>query len=250
MASAFGFSEYASAYPRWDYGSLKNFNRISPHVQNHLKRVYLTLCCALVTAAVGVYLHLLWNIGGILTAIGGIATLFWLFSIPPVPYNEAKRLKLLMACALLNGASMGPLVDIVITVDPSILLSAFVGSALVFACFSAAAILAQRREYLFLGGFLASGLSILMWLQFVSTLFGSSDALYTFEVYLGLVLFLGYIIFDTQMIIERAYHGDYDYIHHSLDLFTNFVAVFVRMLVIMMKHAVSKSEEKKKKRMD
>ena len=53
------------------------------------------------------------------------------------------------------------------------------------------------------------------------------------QLYFGLLVFLGYMVFDTQEIIERAHHGDMDYIKHALTLFTDFVAVLVRVLVIM-----------------
>lgn len=232
----------------WNYNAMKNLKKISPIVQNHLKRVYLSLACAVAAAAVGVYLHLLWNVGGILTALGTIGAIVWLLSVPPSPYNEGKRVKLLMAAAALKGATLGPIIDAVIQIDPSILVSAFVGTALAFACFSASAILARRREFLFLGGILGSSVSILLWLQLASGLFGGSMAVYTFEIYFGLLVFLGYIIFDTQMIIERADLGDHDYVKHSLDLFTDFVAVFVRLLIILTKNAESKSEKEKRKR--
>lgn len=42
--------------------------------------------------------------------------------------------------------------------------------------------LARRREYLYLGGLLSSGLSILFWLHFASSIFGGSIALFKFEV--------------------------------------------------------------------
>ncbi|TJX46161.1 hypothetical protein E8P77_29010, partial [Soehngenia saccharolytica] len=140
----------------WNYNAMKNLRKISPVVQNHLKRVYLSLACAVAAAAVGVYLHLLWNVGGILTALGTIGAIVWLLSVPPSPYNEGKRVKLLMAAAALKGATLGPIIDAFIQIDPSILVSTFVGTALAFACFSASAILARRREFLFLGGILGS----------------------------------------------------------------------------------------------
>ncbi|XP_057816398.2 bax inhibitor 1 [Cryptomeria japonica] len=222
--------------------------KISPDVQNHLKRVYFTLACTLLVSALGVYSHLLWNIGGLLTATGLMASVVWLLSTPPNPYNEGKRVKLLMAAALCEGASLGPLVGLVVNIDPGIVGTALVGTSLTFACFSAAAIFAQRREFMFLGGILGSGLSILLWLNISSALFGESTATFEFEIYFGLLLFIGYIIFDTQAIIERADHGDYDYIEHSLQLFIDFVAVLARLLIIMAKNSARKSEKEEEKR--
>lgn len=59
---------------------------------------------------------------------------------------------------------------------------AFVGTAIAFGCFSGAAIIAKRREYLYLGGLLSSGLSILLWLQFATSIFGHTSATFMFEV--------------------------------------------------------------------
>jgi len=241
-----GFPNQGFGHPSWDYNAMKNMKKISPAVQNHLKRVYLSLSCALVTAAIGVYLHLLLNIGGLLTGLACIGSVIGLLSVPTSSNNEGKRAALLLAAAAFKGATLGPLIDAVIDIDASILVSAFVGTSLAFACFSAAAITARRREYLFLGGLLGSGISILMWLQLASSIFGGSSAIYTFEIYFGLLVFLGYIIFDTQMIIEKADHGDYDYLKHSLDLFIDFVAVFVRLVVIMARIADNKPREGKK----
>jgi FtsH-binding integral membrane protein len=41
------------------------------------------------------------------------------------------------------------------------------------------------------------------------------------------------MVYDTQEIIERAHRGDMDYIKHALTLFTDFIAVLVRILIIM-----------------
>ncbi|PKI38118.1 hypothetical protein CRG98_041483 [Punica granatum] len=172
--------------------------------------------------------------------------MIWLLSTPP--YEEQKRVGLLMASSLFQGASIGPLIDLAIEIDPSILVSAFVGTALAFACFSAAALLAKRREYLYLGGLLSSGLSMLMWLHFASSIFGGSAAIFKFELYFGLLVFVGYMVVDTQDIIEKAHRGDLDYVKHAMTLFTDFVAVFVRILIIMMKNSAEKNEKKKKRR--
>ncbi|XP_008778413.2 bax inhibitor 1-like [Phoenix dactylifera] len=240
------FQSQAGSGTNWSYESLKNFRQISPTVQNHLKLVYLTLCCALAASAAGAFFHILWGIGGFLTTLGCFISIAWLFSSPP--YEERKRFGLLMAASFFEGASVGPLIELAINFDSSILLTAFVGTALAFGCFSGAAIVAKRREFLYLGGLLASGLSILFWLQLAASIFGHSTATFKVELYFGLLLFLGYVVFDTQEIIERAHLGDLDYIKHALTLFTDFVAVLVRILIIMLKNASEKSEDKKRKK--
>uniref|UniRef100_A0A2P2JEL5 Uncharacterized protein MANES_02G044200 n=1 Tax=Rhizophora mucronata TaxID=61149 RepID=A0A2P2JEL5_RHIMU len=240
------FDSQSSPRNCWNYDSLKNLRQISPVVQTHLKQVYLTLCCAVLASAVGAYLHLLWNIGGLLTTLACMGSMAWLLSVPP--YEEQKRFSLLMAAGFFEGASIGPLVDLAIEINPSLLITAFVGTAVAFGCFSAAAMLARRREYLYLGGLLSSGMSILLWLHFASSIFGGSAAIYKFELYLGLLVFVGYIVVDTQDIIEKAYFGDRDYVKHALNLFTDFVAVFVRILIIMLKNSAEKNEKKKKRR--
>ncbi|CAJ2645887.1 unnamed protein product [Trifolium pratense] len=240
------FTSFFDSTNRWNSNTLRNFGEISPKVQNHLKQVYLTLCFAVAAAAVGAYLHVLLNLGGFLTTIAGIGSGIWLLSTPP--YEERKRLTLLMAAALFQGASIGPLIDLAIQIDPSLIFSSFVATALAFGCFSGAALVAKRREYLYLGGLVSSGLSILMWLHFASAIFGGSMAIFKFELYFGLLVFVGYIVVDTQEIVEKAHLGDLDYVKHALTLFTDLAAIFVRILVIMIKNSSERTEKKKKRR--
>ncbi|XP_004511734.1 bax inhibitor 1 [Cicer arietinum] len=240
------FTSFFDTTNRWNFDALKNFGQISPVVQNHLKQVYLTLCFAVVAAAVGTYVHVLFNLGGFLTTIACVGTSVWLLSTPP--FEERKRLTLLMAAALFQGASIGPLIDLAIQIDPSLIFSSFVATALAFGCFSGAALVAKRREYLYLGGLLSSGLSILLWLHFASSIFGGSMAIFKFELYFGLLVFVGYIVVDTQEIVEKAHFGDLDYVKHALTLFTDLVAIFVRILVIMLKNSGERTEKKKKRR--
>lgn len=58
----------------------------------------------------------------------------------------------------LQGFSLGSLVDLVLQVDPSILVTALLATMTVFVCFAGAALFAKRRSYLYLGGLLSSGL--------------------------------------------------------------------------------------------
>jgi hypothetical protein len=55
-------------------------------------QVYLTLCVALASSAVGAYLHVVWNVGGMLTMLGCVASIAWLFSVPV--YEEVRPVRL------------------------------------------------------------------------------------------------------------------------------------------------------------
>lgn len=70
------------------------------------------------------------------------------------------------------------------------MITAFLGSVTIFACFTGASLLARRREYLFLGGILSSALSTLVMLKFCSFLFGGGVALFNLEVQIFTTFFL------------------------------------------------------------
>jgi FtsH-binding integral membrane protein len=73
------------------------------------------------------------------------------------------RFLTLLGFGALQGASLGPLIEHVAYLDSSLPMTAFLGTAVVFACFSIAALFAKRRSYLYLGGFLGSAVSLLFW---------------------------------------------------------------------------------------
>eukprot|EP00960_Hanusia_phi_P028669 747545-Hanusia_phi.AAC.1 len=45
-----------------------------------------------------------------------------------------------------------------------------------------------------------------------------SAGLYEIELYGGLFMFMAYVIFDTQMIIEDAYANRKDFVAHAMEL--------------------------------
>merc|ERR1712156_1294577 len=101
---------------------------------------------------------------------------------------------------------------------------------------------AKRRSYLFLGAIIGSAM-FYMFLGNLASWFLPSIAPFMLEVniYLGLLVFCGYVVYDTQVIIEKAEMGRYNFVAHSLELFIDFAAIFVRVLIILMRNSEKKN---------
>lgn len=77
----------------------------------------------------------------------------------------------MIICSL--GLGIGPLLEYVIHVDPSIIPTAFLASTLIFTSFSISALFADRGKWLYLGGTLMSLLSVLMLMSLANIFIGS-----------------------------------------------------------------------------
>jgi len=217
--------------------------KLDKGLQAHLKKVYSCLAISLAVAAFGAYIHVFTEIlkSNILVTFGAIIALLLLYATPDNGRNEQLRLGYLFGFSFLSGLSTGPLMDYVIRVDPAIVSTAFFGTCIVFVCFTTAAIYAPDRKYLYLGGTLASLLSTMFWMGLIN-LFVGSRFLFQLNLYAGLAVMCGFILYDTQLVMEKHRRGDNDYIWHSVDLFIDFLDVFRRLAIIL-----AQKEERKKK---
>ena len=242
LPNKINFFEQRMSGPAWNMKSIFQFNEISQDIQEHLVRVYLTFASALVMVAVGVYADILLSLSGLLSMIGSIGLSLWLATTHPA--EESKRMSILAALAFCLGLNLGPLVDLTLAIDPSILISAVLSTTLIFLSFSAAALIAKRREYLFLGGLLSSALSIMLAMSLFNIFFRSA-AIASAHLYLGLMVFCAYVIFDTQLIIEKASLGDKDHLMHACQLLIDFVGIFARICIILLRNNNNKQKKRK-----
>lgn len=56
-----------------------------------------------------------------------------------------------------------------------------------------------------------------------------------------------FVLFDTQMIMEKRRAGSTDCVKHSLDLFIDLVSIFRRLLVILMQKEEREQRKRKNK---
>lgn len=239
------FSSMGSSMQRMDMKTLFKLSDVSPLVQKHLAKTYSTLTGMVLAAAAGAYTHMLFHLGGTLSTLGTFAVLMYL------GYNRTmatqQRLHLALLFGFLKGLSIGGLVEMVAFIDPAIIVTAFMGTVAIFGCFSLAAMFSKRRSYLYLGGILGSALTVAFWLS-IANIFFRSVAIMNLQLYGGLFMFVGFVVFDTQLIIEKASLGDLDYPMHAITLFIDFVAIFVRLLIILAKNNKPKEERKNNSR--
>jgi len=224
----------------WD--ALGKTSALNQTVRHHLTQVYSTLAVALLTAAAGSIIEITTGFFyGILSIVALFGLIIW-FALTN-PADIKKRMGIFLGIAFTQGVLIAPLIQHTLHIDPAIVSTALLGTTVVFACFSGAALMAERRSYLYLGGLLSSGLSTLVLLSFLN-LFFRSLFVFNIQLYLGLVVFCGFVVFDTQLIVEKANLGDKDFVGHALELFIDFVKIFVRLLIILSKDKKEKKNSR------
>jgi len=234
MANSFSLDSFFNSLNR----------KIEPQVQSHLKDVYSSMSIALLSASIGGYIHLFTNIlqGGILSSLVAIGFVIALYSTPDNGKNRSTRLWYLIGFAFASGLGLGPLMEYAILVNPTLIPTAFLSTCVIFGCFSLSAVFSDQRKWLYLGGTLMSFMSLLLMMSIIN-LFIGSKLLYQIHLYLAFFVVCGFIMFDTNLIIEKRRRGDTDYISHSVLLFLDFIDIFRYLLIIL----TQKEERKQRK---
>jgi FtsH-binding integral membrane protein len=169
-----------------------------------------------------------------LVYVGCIAMICWIHADKDKE-NIPKRMAQLCAFGVLQGTAIGPLINMAVHIDPFIVITALLCTMTIFCSFSLAAVISPRRSYLYLGGFLGSALMMLCIMSFVGY-FVPALRMVWLHLYGGLVLFSLYVIYDSQLIIERAAGGCKDFAGHALTLFMDFIQVFIRIILILLRN--------------
>ncbi|CAL8069266.1 unnamed protein product [Calicophoron daubneyi] len=224
---------------RFNLRTLLNFNDIDKDIQLHLKNVYSTLTLGLMVAAAAAYAFMLSPVlqsmtttVAVLSFISTVGSMLYILFKEHSYENISARLTAFAIFAFGTGLGLGPLVWTVAAINPDTIPTALLGTALIFVSFTLASLFTRKRYFLFIGAILMTSISMLSTFSFMN-LFIRSPALYQAELYIGLGIFCLFIIFDTQLMVEKRRSGDTDFIWHALDLFVDFVSIFRHLLVIL-----------------
>lgn len=228
-------SEIGSVMPDW----LLRSDGMRLETLQHLARVYATLGATVAAAALGsVAQTRARSIFG--SNMAFLVTLGFAFSL-----QTRARLWKLLGFGFFQGASLGPLLRLAFAIDPAAVPMALGGATAVMGSFAAAATLSTRRSMLFLYSGLGSVLSVLT-LGSLANLYIRSRMLYQVNVWGGLAMFIGYVMADSQSIIESAEAGDLDVVGHAWALFTDATGIFVRLLSVLLEREIGKKRRRQR----
>ncbi|KAJ1508429.1 Bax inhibitor 1 [Coelomomyces lativittatus] len=250
------FSSFSSSsfqgLPLPGLSSLLSTTPLSRTVQTYVIQVYQTLALMALVTALGVYTdYTLFSMVGSLGWVSFLCTFLACLAVYQLPKTKdyaAIRTGALYGFAYLKGLSLRPLISMAGYVSPTILPQAVVSTFLIFVSFTVAAIYAKKRTLLYVGAMLGSALSVLFWMNLFN-LFFMSRAVFNANVYLGLLIFAGYIMYDTQIMIHQAVHNPFvDTLTLAMDLYINLISLFIRIVYLLTKNSQRREKEKEKRR--
>ncbi|KAJ1651847.1 hypothetical protein IWQ61_007687 [Dispira simplex] len=245
------FNQFQSSATSFSLENLAKRARLTPSAQSHLVQVYTWLAIATGAFAAGSYAFLTnyLRLSSTLSLLGSVGCMFYLtFTTPSLTRGDQVRKAVFLGFSFLQGNGLGPLVAIAFHTNPRVLFLASLATTAIFASFSLSALFNRSRSALYLGGLLASAVSVLGLVQLVNFWFIGSRTLFTAELALGLLVFSLYVIFDTQAILARADLGSRDVVGHALTLFVDLVAVFVRVLILLQEFQHNSGHDRRRRR--
>ena len=163
-----------------------------------------------------------------LLSIGGAFLLMW-FVLPRFA-NSGAGLGIVFAITGLMGFALGPLLTMYLSLPngPQIIATAFGGTGAIFLALSAY-VLTTRKDFSFMGGFLAVGMIVVL-LAAIANIFIGMPVLHLTISAAIILLMSGFILFDTSRIING---GETNYVMATVGLYLSIFNIFVSLLQIL-----------------
>lgn len=146
------------------------------------------------------------------------------------------------------GISSSPLIYVAYAMDPSIIVFSTLGTLIIFLTFTFGSKFIKDENTAVMGSFLFSVLNGLVILGLVFLFWGPSQNVEIIYLLTGLLLFCGYIAFDTKMMYMRFrdQNGNHDHYLHAINIFLDIINVFVKLVRLLMILADKKDNKKKR----
>lgn len=207
----------------------------------HMRKVYGTLGVGIGIAAGASIFAMATPLVGMHPLIPGIASmvpLMGLYYTSKHTHSATLRAGMFAAFTGLSGFAIAPLLKMAFVMNAMLVPQALLITTGLFGTMTALSLMAKPGATLRWGVPLGGGLIVLMGAGIASMFVPVTSAwyplLHSVHMYGGLVLFTAYIAYDTQKMIDDYEMGEDDHLKHAVDLFIDFKAVFVRVLMLLM----------------
>jgi len=192
-----------------------------------LKNTYMLLSMTLVVSAVTAGISMAMNLSH-MTALIMMLVSFGLLFVVNKQADKASGIFWIFAFTGLMGASLGPMLNHYAAIDPSLIMQALGGTALIFFSLSGYA-LTSKKDFSFMGGFLMVGLIVVI-IAAVANIFFAIPALSLAISAVIIMIMSGLILFDTSRIIHG---GETNYIRATVSLYLNVYNIFTSLLHLL-----------------
>ena len=194
-----------------------------------IKKVYSLLAMSMGTAAIGAYL----GSGPLLLLVAPNMMLFFILQIALIFFASFAARKpglnmvALFSFTTVSGLTLGPLLY---QVGPSIAAEAFALTAITFAGLSMYVVY-SKKDFSFMSGFLMTGLIVLVVGGLLNMFFIQSGMMHFVMSGASVLLFSGFILYDTSNIMR--YYGTDEYVSATLALYLDVLNLFIALLSIL-----------------
>ena len=194
-----------------------------------IKKVYSLLAMSMGTAAIGAYL----GSGPLLLLVAPNMMLFFILQIGLIFFASFAARKpglnmvALFSFTTVSGLTLGPLLY---QVGPSIAAEAFALTAITFAGLSMYVVY-SKKDFSFMSGFLMTGLIVLVVGGLLNMFFIQSGMMHFVMSGASVLLFSGFILYDTSNIMR--YYGTDEYVSATLALYLDVLNLFIALLSIL-----------------
>lgn len=194
-----------------------------------IKKVYSLLAMSMGTAAVGAYL----GSGPLLILVAQNMMLFFILQFALIIFasfasrRPGLNMVALFSFTTVSGLTLGPLLY---QVGPSIAAEALALTAITFAGLSLYVVY-SRKDFSFMSGFLMTGLIVLVVGGLLNMFFIQSGMMHFVMSGASVLLFSGFILYDTSNILR--YYGTDEYVSATLALYLDILNLFIALLSIL-----------------
>jgi len=192
-----------------------------------LKNTYMLLSMTLVVSAVTAGISMAMNLSH-MAAIVMMLVSFGLLFVVNKQADKASGIFWIFAFTGLMGASLGPMLNYYAAINPSLIMQALGGTALIFFSLSGYA-LTSKKDFSFMGGFLMVGLIVVL-IAAVANIFFAIPAVSLAISAVIIMIMSGLILFDTSRIIHG---GETNYIRATVSLYLNIYNIFTSLLHLL-----------------